>query len=192
MLAWPNYPIGYASRTKITALLDSGQLTPSQTDAFEALLARRQALRIRGLETRYLVGKTATSEGEDSNKLVEIRHQVAAIEEEIEFVELTLSELLDAYSRRSGPWLVVFDEGDCSIYWLVPADPCNEPRDIVLESHLPSIWMEATVVAEAIPGFVPPGTCAPLRVDVGCPQLENALVLNLSLDGEVLRFAVTE
>ena len=60
-LAWPDRSADLRTPAAVQALAARGDLLPDEAEAARILVERRLSLRIRGLELRYLIGKTATS-----------------------------------------------------------------------------------------------------------------------------------
>ena len=187
-VAWPDYGDTISSRSDVAVLMETGNLSAVEAEIIAALAVRRQALRIRGLELRYLVGKTATSEGEGTAKLDQIRHQVESIEEEIGYIDRELSEHLDAYGQRTGPWLVVLIGEACADYWFVPRHPCDTSQDVSLRSATQPHWLEAAAKDGSVPDVDLPGVCLPTYVGFSCPPPDRGDSLTLTLDGRLMRF----
>ena len=188
-VAWFDYAGTTSTTSDVADLTTASELSAVEVEVIAALVGRRQSLRIRGLELRYLVGKTATSEGEGSTKIDAIRHQIESIEEEIRYIDGDLAERLDAYGRRSGPWLVMLAGESCMNVWFVPLPPCDAPKEASLQSDDGHGWLGAgSVNATPIPGFEPPGVCAPLLLDFHCARLVVNDSVTINLDGQVMPF----
>ena len=187
-LAWPNYADRVSTQSDVDALLENGELVAAEADIVTALVVRRQALRIRGLELRYLVGKTATSEGEGTNKLDHIRHQVDSIEEEISYIDRELAQLLHDYGSRSGPWLVMLTNDACTQYWFVARSPCNGQQHVVLPSAVKPHWLETDAHIDPVSDVGLPDACTPLSLGLHCPSPGSGEPLVLRIDGTIRHF----
>jgi hypothetical protein len=164
-LAWPDWSPDLRSRAAIQALAAADGLTADEADAAAALAERRLALRIRGLELRYLVGKTATSTS-DAAALDPIRYQIDAIDQEIAFIDRELEVVLDSYSRRKGPWLIRMEEAEQAWLWFVAPPPCGDGADLALAGD--GDWLPVGAQPDpAAPRAMPPGACVPWRLDIG-------------------------
>lgn len=177
-----------STESDVEALSRTGDLSSAEADIITALVVRRQALRIRGLELRYLVGKTATSEGEGTDKLDHIRHQVASITEEISYIDRELTQHLNAFGQRSGPWLVSRTNHACTQYWYVARSPCTAQQDVAMPSAVKPHWLETNSRANLLAGVDLANTCAPLHLGLRCPPPSSDGPVVLHVDGMTLRF----
>ena len=170
---------------------DTG-LTAQEIAAVVPLLNRRLSLRIHGLELRYLIGKTVSSEGSDAGSLDSIRYQIEAIDAEISFIDQQLSAMLSDYSNRQGPWLVVPD--DLSALWFVVPPPCTAPGEIAIAKVDASGWLVIGMVHDVFPaGIEVPSSCPPLRLAVGNLFQESRPVdLLLRVDGKLRRYPIPQ
>ncbi len=187
-IAWPNYADMVSTESDVEALLAAGGLSIDEADVITALVVRRQALRIRGLELRYLVGKTATSESKGTDKLDHIRHQIASIEEEIGYIDRELTERLDAFGKQTGPWIVSRTDDACTQYWFVARSPCDMHQDISLQSVVKPHWLETDAKMNALADVDLPGVCAPYHLGLRCPSPPSDEAQVLHIDGTVVRF----
>jgi hypothetical protein len=128
-LAWPERALDLSGSAALQALLGEAGLSAEERAAAAALAQRRLGYRIRGLELRYLVGKTAASTS-DPSVLEPIRHQIDAIDQEIAFIDQRAATLLAAHARRTGPWLVRAEENGEVVVWFVAAPPCGTEVDL--------------------------------------------------------------
>jgi hypothetical protein len=190
-LAWPDRSPDLRSPTAIQALVAAGGLAADEADAAAALAERRLALRIRGLELRYLVGKTATSTS-DTAALDPIRYQIDAIDQEIAFIDRELEIVLDSYSRRKGPWLMRLEEAEQAWLWFVAPPPCGTGADLALAGD--GNWLPVGAQPDpAAPRAMPPGACVPWRLDIGeTAWWRGSPTLRLKSGGEAWSFTFAE
>ena len=177
-----------STESDVEALSETGDLSPAEADVITALVVRRQALRIRSLELRYLVGKTATSEGEGTDKLDHIRHQIESIAEEIGYIDRELTQRLDAFGQRSGPWLVSRANDACTQYWFVARSQCASRHDVAMPMAVKPHWLETNARANLLTDVELPSACAPVHLGLRCPSPSFDSPVVLHLDGMTWRF----
>lgn len=96
-----------------------------------------------------------------------IRYRVDAIDQEIAYLDRELSVRLEAYSRRTGPWLLVGDAQAPAQLWFVAAAPCSPVGDVAVAADGSGPWIAATATADPdLPLADLPGACAPWRLAV--------------------------
>jgi hypothetical protein len=182
-IAWPDRSVDLRSSAALELRVADGTLTESEGTSAIRLAERRLSLRIRGLELRYLVGKTATAGG-DTVALESIRHRIEAIDLEIAFIDQELAGVLDAASRRTGPWLVRTEVG---ALWLVTPRPCRKAMSLAVTDAAGS-WREVEARLEPNPPEADlPSDCPPLRLTAAGRSL-----VRLKLDGEAIDFRFAE
>jgi len=188
-LAWPDRSADLRTPAADQALAARGDLLPDEAEAARILVERRLSLRIRDLELRYLIGKTATSSS-DRTAIEPIRYRVDAIDQEIAYLDRELSVRLEAYSRRTGPWLLVGDAQAPAQLWFVAAAPCSPVGDVAVAADGGGPWIAATATADPdLPLADLPGACAPWRlaVDGDVPRHGSGRV-RLRVDAETWDF----
>jgi hypothetical protein len=188
-LAWPDRSEDLRTPAAVHELAARGELLPDEAEAALMLVERRLSLRIRGLELRYLIGKTATSSS-DRTAIESIRYQVDAIDQEIAFLDQELGAVLEAYSRRTGPWLLLRELGGPAQVWFVAAAPCRPVGDVAIAADGNAPWIAAAATADpGLPLADLPGACMPWRlaVDGGMPWHGSGRV-RLRVDAETWDF----
>ena len=178
--------IDVSNHAEMTAWLEANERAGQEIDEIEALQARRLSLRIRRLELGYQIGKIASSEGGAAPKVEEVRHYVAGLDQEIQFLDAQIRGLLDAYTRRTGPWLILRYDDERPVLWFVSRKPCLFPDDAMPKPQSVHLWPNVVPISEF--GFL--SHCVPLQLDVPRRTFSTTDLITLEYDGNPVTFAL--